>query len=200
MPKAAPVDCITCGTLYPRKNKMEGKLGEAPNKYCYRTKCKYEGIRRGHIKQGNKRAGTAGPSSPAPDAPLPAQMVRDDVPSISAITVDEIHKIYGFRCASCRLSAALPSSHTLPRASVFCRVLRRSLDPTRMTARARRNEVDETGLYPNAEFLVFGTFVEDEEDEGYKGTMWVAADVRGGTPRDPSLGGSTGQSGRSGGE
>ena len=45
-----------------------------------------------------------------------------------------------------------------------------------MTARARRNEVLEEDLFPHVEFLTFGTFKEDNEDEGYKATQWVAAD------------------------
>ena len=45
-----------------------------------------------------------------------------------------------------------------------------------MPARARRNEVLEEDLYPHVEFLTFGTFKEDDEDEGYKATQWVTAD------------------------
>jgi hypothetical protein len=55
---------------------------------------------------------------------------------------------------------------------------RRGVDPTRMTARARRNEVDVSDLSTDAEFLVFGHFTEDEDDEGFKATRWLpAADV-----------------------
>ena len=55
---------------------------------------------------------------------------------------------------------------------------RRGADPTRLTARARRNELDISELSIGAEFLVFGHFTEDEDDEGFKATRWLpAADV-----------------------
>ena len=49
MPPA--VNCLTCSTFYQGKPVKLGKLGEPPNKYCYRSKCHDEGIRRGRPLQ-----------------------------------------------------------------------------------------------------------------------------------------------------
>ena len=60
MPPAAVVNCLTCADFYPGKAVKPGKLGEAPNKYCYRAKCHEEGMRRGHIKTNKRAASPAG--------------------------------------------------------------------------------------------------------------------------------------------
>ena len=50
------------------------------------------------------------------------------------------------------------------------------MDPTRLTPRQRRNELEESFLHPHTELLVLGTFTEDTEDDGYVTTTWVHAD------------------------
>jgi hypothetical protein len=51
----------------------------------------------------------------------------------------------------------------------------RAVDPTRMAERQRRNEVTPPDLYISPEFLVYGNFREDQEDEGYSATRWLSA-------------------------
>ena len=43
-----------------------------------------------------------------------------------------------------------------------------------MTDRERRNEIKEHELYVETELLVFGSFREDDGDEGFKATRWVS--------------------------
>ena len=44
-----------------------------------------------------------------------------------------------------------------------------------MTERERRNELIEADLYCEPEFLVFGSFREDDDDHGFKATRWLPA-------------------------
>jgi hypothetical protein len=43
----------------------------------------------------------------------------------------------------------------------------------RMSDRQRRNQVEECDLYISNEYLVFGAFKEDQDDEGFWATKWV---------------------------
>ena len=110
MPPAA-VNCLTCGTFYQSKPVKAGKLGEAPNKYCYRSKCHEEGIRRGHIKSSKRAAsppGGGGGSGLGGHGLEPMNMGRDMSPAqvYGASKLYKIHAVYGFRCAvpSCPLA------------------------------------------------------------------------------------------------
>ena len=42
----------------------------------------------------------------------------------------------------------------------------RFVDPSRLTPRQRRNELEESFLHPHTELLVLGTFTEDADDDG----------------------------------
>ena len=42
-----------------------------------------------------------------------------------------------------------------------------------MTDRERRNEVDTEDRYIDTEFLIFGSFREDDTDDGFKATRWL---------------------------
>ena len=75
------------------------------------------------------------------------------------------------------LADRLPSLFACADCLVWLYILaRRGIDPTRLTVRERRNEVDVSDLNSAAEFLVFGHFAEDEEDEGFKATRWLPAE------------------------
>ena len=57
-----------------------------------------------------------------------------------------------------------------------------------MTERAKRNEVEEADLFSSSEYLVFGAFREDSEDEGFSTTRWMTADdISGLTERPEKL-------------
>ena len=65
MPPGTSAPCVTCTTMYPTKPpSTKAPLGEAPNKYCYRSKCQERGRQLGHIKGGEKRGGAAGSGVP----------------------------------------------------------------------------------------------------------------------------------------
>ena len=53
---------------------------------------------------------------------------------------------------------------------------RRAVDPTRMTDREKRNEVLEADRFPDGEYLVYGSFREDEHDDGFSTTRWLRAE------------------------
>ena len=146
------------------------KCGTAPNKYCYRRDCYNLGVQRGHIRPNpnSSKRPAGGPSS---SGVAPAAMDRDDDerPSFATATLYEILAIYGWRSAH---------SHTRPPPQHMMYVFacaHRAVDPTRMTERQRRNEVTPPDLYISPEFLVYGNFREDEEDEGYSATRWLPA-------------------------
>jgi hypothetical protein len=42
-----------------------------------------------------------------------------------------------------------------------------------MSDRQRRNQIEECDLYISNEYLVFGAFKEDQDDEGFWATKWV---------------------------
>ena len=122
MPPPA-VDCIACGKYYPLKDKRKGLLGTAPHKYCYRKKCRDEGIAKGYVKSldSNKRP-AGGPSSDGLPAPAPERMEREDAPVFAKFKVAEIHALYGFRCVS---RATLPACRlTLTMCFVLPRLMR----------------------------------------------------------------------------
>ena len=52
--------------------------------------------------------------------------------------------------------------------------VRRAVDPTRLTERIRRNEIPEEDLHVEMDYLIFGVFKADEDDEGFKATRWVS--------------------------
>ena len=178
-----PIDCITCASFYPRKEVNKGPLGEAPNKYCYRARCHQEGIRRGHVKSSKRPAerpagggcgGCGGGGGGSGFPPEPMMMGRDFPPAqvYGVSKLYKIHAIYGFRCAVPHSQpdplSPISRSHSPP-------LKRRAIDPTRLSERERRNERTEADLYDETEFLVFGSFREDTEDEGFKGTRWLPA-------------------------
>ena len=55
--------------------------------------------------------------------------------------------------------------------------LLRAVDPTKMTEREKRNTIEEPDLYTNAEFLVYGGFREDEDDDGFYTVRWLPAEA-----------------------
>ena len=166
---------MACSSLYPAKAVGKGRLGEAPNKYCYRAKCRERGEQLGHVRP-SKRSSPVGTSG---GAPSPTTMERGgeqqpaDRPAIFGVAkLDEVQAVYGFRLVARHLYASLcPHLHACLRCPGVC--LRRSIDPTRMTERQRRNEMPDEDLFPDSEILVFGRFKEDDGDEGFLATRWV---------------------------
>ena len=51
--------------------------------------------------------------------------------------------------------------------------MRRAVDPTRLTERKKRNDIPEEDLHVGMEYLIFGIFKEDPDDEGFRATRWV---------------------------
>ena len=98
-----------------------GKLGQAPNKYCYRVDCQEIGIDRGHIrKQGgggsSKRVRPGSAAGATSSAPMPEQMSREEPPSFGVAELYKIHALYGFRygCWRCAFLSLTARTHHPP--------------------------------------------------------------------------------------
>ena len=72
----AAVPCVSCPIKYPGQTVNPGKMGKAPNKYCYRVNCEAAGVAAGHIKKRGAEALGAVPAR----AVSPQQMEREEVP------------------------------------------------------------------------------------------------------------------------
>ena len=106
-------------------------------------------------------------------APTPMAIARELPPMTGMAKLMDIEAVYGFRHATACAGLHMPAPHTLTLSLVFL-FLHRSVDPTRMTERERRNLVLEEDLYAEFEVLVYGHFHEDDNDNGFKATRWVA--------------------------
>ena len=99
---APRVECIEC-------KKGHGRLGSAPNKYCYKKKCKELGISRGHIKE----ATTAPPRQVRSPGVGGGGDVDDDMVPTSTFEISELKNVFGVRCALSRPRTAPTTAHSL---------------------------------------------------------------------------------------
>ena len=176
------MDCVSCATLYTGMPIRLGKLGKAPNKYCYRVKCQDRGIAQGHINS-NKRTrpdpggGGGGPSG----APVPEQMGRAEPLLASGAALFQVHEIYGIRLAARPRRPLCPTAFECQTDCATARVCtvrraRRAVDPARMSEREKRNTVLEADRVTESEYLVYGSFREDSDDDGFSTTRWLRAE------------------------
>jgi len=105
--------CCACNELYPLKSpSLRAPLGTAPNKYCYRERCKQLGIQRGHIRPSDKRPAPpiAGTSNLNGDGVENMTMAREPTP-FGASQLFDIEAVYGFRhaCWPCVLPCLWPA-------------------------------------------------------------------------------------------